>query len=49
MNDYTIVDKSGLKVLGIKFSTQHLSRLEKRGLFPKRVSLTASGRMSRVG
>ena len=36
-----LVSKKELKQLGIPYSFQHIARLEKAGLFPKRVQLGA--------
>ena len=37
--DRLLVSKKELKALGIPYSPQHIARLEKSGLFPKRVQL----------
>lgn len=37
--DRLLVSKKELKSLGIPYSFQHISRLEKAGQFPKRVQL----------
>ncbi len=41
MSDFRLVDKKrDLKTIyGIPYCTQHIARLEKEGLFPKRVQL----------
>ena len=40
MSDFRLVDKKGLKMIyGIPYCSQHIARLEKDGLFPKRVHL----------
>jgi len=50
MKDYTIVDYQGLRELGVCWSRQHIARLERRDLFPKRVRLSpGSGRCARIG
>ena len=49
MRDYTIVDYKGLRAMGIPYSRVHLLRLEKLGLFVKRIVLTPAGRRARVG
>lgn len=36
-----LVDKKGLKLLGIPYSLTHIARLERAGLFPKRIQLGA--------
>lgn len=42
MSDYRLVDKKGLRTIyGIPYCSQHVARLEKAGLFPKRVRLSA--------
>jgi len=42
MSDYRLVDKKGLKTIyGIPYCPQHIARLEKAGLFPKRINLGA--------
>ena len=40
MSDFRLVDKKALKAIyGIPYCPQHIARLEKDGLFPKRVQL----------
>lgn len=34
-----LVSKKELKTLGVPYSFQHIARLEKAGLFPKRIQL----------
>ena len=40
MSDFRLVDKKGLKAIyGVPYCPQHIARLEKEGLFPKRIHL----------
>ena len=41
MTQQKLVCKKGLKALGIPYSPAHISRLESKGLFPKRIQLGA--------
>jgi len=40
-----LLHAADLYKLGIRYSRQHLDRLEKAGLFPRRVKLTPNGRV----
>lgn len=51
MTDSNLIRYSGLKLLGIPWSRQHVGRLERAGQFPRRLKLgakTACWRVSEV-
>lgn len=42
MQQTTLVSRAGLKARGITYCNQHLIRLEREGLFPRRVRVGAA-------